>query len=563
MRQKTKHAYKNLTDVALRPLVVGRETSIIHALLCSTDYGILMTDHGGTDILCNPRFGELFDIDPEAVVRLPRDEVRRMALGRVRDPDEFVALIERIYADPTLEHEDEIALSTDPPRVLRRYTSPVYDAQGENIGRVWTFLDITETRRLQTEVETYAARLEEQFQQQADDLRDTMQVLSAINRISAAITSRHDLPHLVQALAEIVQPLLFRGSAAVLLDSEEGLRGTLCAADSPPRSLTMDAETEPDVAAALNEEGSSSQPILRVRQGTPLARAMGCKTVIVAPMRWLERTMGIIALGTDQPAFALTGRYLDQLRAVVVQVSLALRIHQGRAELQTAYDELRTAQEQMIESAKLGAVGTLAASIAHDIRNIMTPLQMELALASASSGLAAVRAQVDRLSALTHRLLALSRPKEIHRGPICIREVLTHVLPLIQPQADVDRITVRTRFPTKLPLVQGDSGRLEHLFINLFLNALHAMAERGGTLRVAAVQEGEAVRVDVKDTGKGIAPEHLPRLFDAFFTTRANGSGLGLFSVKRIVEEHEGRICVQSRSGRGTCFSVWLPIATL
>jgi len=561
VRQKTRHAYKNLTDIALRPLVAGRETPVIHALLCSTDYGILMTDPRGTDILCNPRFGELFDIDPEVVVRSKREEVRRMALARVKDPDEFVALIERIYADPTIEHEDEIALNTDPPRILRRYTSPVFDAQGENIGRVWTFQDVTETRQLQAEVESYAARLQEQFQQQADDLRDTMQVFNAITRISAAITSRHELPMFVQALTEIVRPLLPQGRAAVLLVSGASLCGTLCAPDSPPRALEVSAESEPAVAAALSEEGLSSLPILQVYDNAPLARAMGCATVVVAPVRWLERTMGIMALGTDQPSTALKTRYLDQLRAVVVQVSLAIRIHQGRTELQTAYDELRAAQGQMVESAKLGAVGTLAASIAHDIRNIMTPLQMELAMATPSPSLTAARAQVDRLSALTHRLLALSRPKEIHPGPVCIKEVLTHILPLIQPQADIDGVAIRTRFEQDLPRVQGDSGRLEHLFINLFLNALHAMAQKGGTLTVAAAPDNGQVRVDVKDTGKGIEPEHLSRLFDAFFTTRANGSGLGLFSVKRIVEEHNGRVSVQSKVGKGTCFSVWLPTA--
>jgi signal transduction histidine kinase len=87
------------------------------------------------------------------------------------------------------------------------------------------------------------------------------------------------------------------------------------------------------------------------------------------------------------------------------------------------------------------------------------------------------------------------------------------------------------------------------------------MSARGGTLSVSAARDGDRVRVDVRDTGPGIQPEYLPRLFDPFFTTRANGSGLGLYSVKRIVEEHHGEIKIQSKLGRGTCFSLWLPTA--
>lgn len=125
-----------LSQIALSPVVQGIETSIIHALLCATDCGILMTDHRGNDVVCNPRFGELFSLDPQRVVRSTREEVRRMALERVKDPTEFVELLERIYADPTLEREDEIELNTQPTRFLRRYTGPVYDAAGQNIGRV-------------------------------------------------------------------------------------------------------------------------------------------------------------------------------------------------------------------------------------------------------------------------------------------------------------------------------------------------------------------------------------------------------------------------------------------
>ena len=115
-------------------------------------------------------------------------------------------------------------------------------------------------------------------------------------------------------------------------------------------------------------------------------------------------------------------------------------------------------------------------------------------------------------------------------------------------------------------MVSGNKRRLEHLFVNLLVNALDAMAATGGTLTVTLRQEISAlnqrgVLITVQDTGQPIAPESLPHLFDPFFTTRANHIGLGLFSVQRIVTAHQGEIHVESLPDQGTAVSVWLPAA--
>src|SRR5690348_8002335 len=117
---------------------------LIQALFRATDYGVLMTDVEGTDILCNPRFSALFDIDPELVANLPREEMRRLALERVKDRESFNALVDRAYADPWLEFADDIELIAPRACILRRHTGPVLDAEGNVLGRFWTFLDVTE-----------------------------------------------------------------------------------------------------------------------------------------------------------------------------------------------------------------------------------------------------------------------------------------------------------------------------------------------------------------------------------------------------------------------------------
>lgn len=545
--------------IALSPLVAGIETPIIQALLCSTDHGILMSDHRGTDILCNPRFGELFDIDPQLVVHSTRDEVRRIALTRVKDPEGFAALIESIYADPLLEYEDEIELNSTPPRFLRRYTGPVFDSRGQNIGRVWTFKDVTETRRLQTEVQSYAKRLEAQFAQQAEDLRATNEVLAAMTAISAAIAVSPDLSHLVAAITRTVSTLLGSDCAALLLkEGPDRLCGAICRADDGDTPAAIALKEDPLLSETLCNEPSPAMASLCAypSDSGPFARKLGSDHATLAVLRREGEPIGVLAWGAANPLEPLRRQHLQ---AVADQVALALKTYGLQSELRAAYEDLRSAHEQTVEAEKIGAVGTLAVSIAQEIRNMMTPLQMELSTAHRSAALSAARVQINRLCALTHRLLALRSPTTIYPSPVDINDLLQRLLPLVHPQAEVNGVEIRTHFRKSLPPAQGDAGRLEHLFITLFLNALHAMAERGGKLTVSTAADDGRVRIDVKDTGKGIAPEHLPRLFDPFFSTRPDGAGLGLFSAKRIVEEHQGRIQVTSRPEKGTCISVWLP----
>ena len=363
----------------------------LQALIQATDYGILMTDLQGTDLLCNDRFAVLFGIDPAIVGVLPREEMRRIALSRVKDPQEFSQVIERVYQNPTLVQEDEIEVSLPASRIMRRHTAPVYGEAGDIVGRIWTFLDITETRRLQAQVQQHARQLEQ------------------------------------------------------------------------------------------------------------------------------------------------------------------------RLEMQAA--ELRQAQQALLETAQLRAVGTLATGIAHDLRNILTSLRLEEPETSKQGGSPYLAAQIDRLYTLTHSLLALSSDSNTLAGPVDIEEVICFVFQLVRGQAVIDGIQLIVQADPGVPPVVGSSRRLEHLLINLILNSLNAMSATGGELTVRVKQKGSFVCVRVEDTGPGIPPEHLSDLFAPFFTTRSNRTGLGLFSARRIVEEHSGTISIANRVEGGAVVTIELPIA--
>jgi len=561
--KETRRGLGSSSDIAISPVVAGIENPVIHSLLCATDYGILMTDSHGNDMLCNPRFGELFDINPEMVVHSSREEVRRIALTRVADPDAFNEGLERVYADPSMELEDEIELTTHPPRIIRRYTAPVFNIHGDNIGRVWTFQDVTENRRLQREVAFYAAELRRQLDQQRLDFLATAGVLESINAVTGALAVSTTESDLLSGIARSIHCLAGHDCVALLIQHGGRFSGSACLPNGRVCEVAIDLGKEPHLQRFVEDSAwiSNSGVNLYTAMEGSLARVLGRSLGSVCALTGEGELTGLLVFGASDTGLTQTVMNVAHVSAICDQVSLALRTYKLRLNLQSAYDDLRSAQKQMVESAKLAAVGTLAAAIAHDIRNIMTPLQLEL-MGNDNHDLGPIRAQVDRLSALTHQLLALSRPTAVHSGPVCINELLTHIRPLVQPQADVDGVRINLRVEKKLPPVCGSASRLEHLFINLFLNSISAMASEGGSLTVKACNDEGSVRVDVIDTGKGIEPEHLPHIFEPFYTTRANGTGLGLFSAKTIVEDHDGRIAVKSKIGKGSCFSIWLPIVT-
>jgi len=206
------------------------------------------------------------------------------------------------------------------------------------------------------------------------------------------------------------------------------------------------------------------------------------------------------------------------------------------------------------------------APVTNDIRNILTPLTIEMTLAdqddsqARAESLQAMRRQVDSLSLLTHRLLALARPATTERTLTDLKGLVCRIASLVQNQATLEDVKIITVLPRNLPPIPLDAVQIDQVLVNLVLNALQAMrATGGGTLRLSLDRYQEGSRIRVTDTGPGITPQNRSRLFDPFFTTRPDGAGLGLFSCRRIIEEHGGRIAVRNSPGRGAQFTVWLP----
>jgi two-component system nitrogen regulation sensor histidine kinase GlnL len=241
--------------------------------------------------------------------------------------------------------------------------------------------------------------------------------------------------------------------------------------------------------------------------------------------------------------------------------------------------------EQNVQRAdRLSSIGTLAAGMAHEVKNPLVSIKTFTQLLPTRFDDADFRKtfaevvphEVDRIDAIVSRLLDFARPKDAHFGLQDLRTIIEQVLALLENETRKGSITVQLDFPPSRIPVYSDEQQLHQVFLNLFLNAIDALRRtNGGTLSVRAYydrvhlrrngvtsfRETECVRVVVSDTGCGISPEHLEHLFTPFFTTKAEGCGLGLSVVHGIITEHGGEIDVSSVPGSGTSFTVTLPLA--
>jgi two-component system, NtrC family, sensor kinase len=233
----------------------------------------------------------------------------------------------------------------------------------------------------------------------------------------------------------------------------------------------------------------------------------------------------------------------------------------------TDRDEL---ERRLVQADKLSSIGLLAAGVAHEVNTplavISTYAQMLAKQISEdeqkSKLLDKIAKQTFRASEIVNSLLSFSRTSPTEFVEVDMSKVIQETLSLVDHQLKKSAIQVKLDAPSMLPAVKGNAGKLQQVFLNLFLNARDAM-DGGGTLTVHAWTENGFARIDVADNGQGIAPEHLERIYDPFFTTKAalKGTGLGLSVTYGIVREHGGSIEVESRPGAGSRFRVEIPLA--
>jgi len=244
------------------------------------------------------------------------------------------------------------------------------------------------------------------------------------------------------------------------------------------------------------------------------------------------------------------------------------RERRANAVVQAQAEAMAAARARLAQSEKLAALGQLAATVAHEVRNPLGVMRSAAQTLSETlpTGPDAAQAsefiitEIDRLANVVHSLLAFARPLQLEARPVRVSELFDRALLLARDEIDAKRLRVERHDAAALPPVQGDPDLLSQVLIGLLANAAEAVPP-GGAIALDADARDGAVQLSVADSGPGIATELRARVFEPFFTTRARGTGLGLAIARQIVEAHGGRIEAGEAAGGGARFTVTLPAA--
>jgi signal transduction histidine kinase len=425
-------------------------------------------------------------------------------------------------------------------------------------------------------------RLIDELTQKERSLKKKDTQLSTWGELSHALIANFDLPRLLDLIVT---------TAIEVTDAD---RGSVMLLDPVQNVLTikaskgMDEEVVTKTRLKLGEGISgrvafTGKPLLLSRAeeekqlGSLRKRESQISSAISVPLRIEERIVGTLNVSESTRANPFRDDDLRALTLFADQAALALekaqlyRDSQRQLEkLLSVLDELGRTQAQLVHSEKLASLGVLAGGVAHEINNPLMVIlgRTELMLMDdkvsddARKNLDTICHETERIARIVQNLLTFSRKSRQEKiESVDVNDVLERTLMLSEHQLTVGNTKVLKQFDPSVPHIDANAGQLQQVFMNLIINAHHAMPDGGElTIRTASVPDDRVV-IEISDTGCGIDPDDVNRIFDPFFTTKeeGKGTGLGLAVSRNIVDNHGGDIGVQSTPGVGTTFRVVLP----
>lgn len=420
-----------------------------------------------------------------------------------------------------------------------------------------------------------ARRLEERLQRRSEELE-------ALLRIGAEFNQRLGLDELVELVLGTTSQELGADYAELYLFDDKGRIVSFAARGMPEPPL---AEAEQRLYQPGSTAGwvlRSGDPVLVPDTSTHLDAAtdlaeMNYGCAVAAPLKHHGKLLGILVLA-QAAVNSFSESDLRLLRLIGEQAALAVRNAQLYAELrnyaqnleemvEVRTKELRAAQAQLIRSEKLAALGRLAAGIAHEVNNPLQPILncLEVAIEDVDSGdtvdtevLRVAEREVQRIKTIVSRLLDFARPGTASdTEEVDLRSLVQEILLLTAKNLEQRYVRVRSNVVVEQPLI-GNPAQLKQVLLNLVLNAMEAMPE-GGEIAIDVFSTDGGAVIEVTDTGIGMDAETVAQIFDPFYSTKLDGTGLGLAVTYGIIEGHGGRITVDSEPGEGTRFSIWIP----
>jgi PAS domain S-box-containing protein len=409
------------------------------------------------------------------------------------------------------------------------------------------------------------ARLYSEARLRAEDL-------AVLLEVGRAVTASLDLGQVLETGAEAVRRLLAARHCVILLVDEEARALKLggCSRDFPGhlRKLRLPLDQPSITSLAFRERRTIAVSDALGDEGVErsMAQAAGTTAFLVTPLFQRDRPMGTVLVLETERTRHFTQAEIDRVTAVANHLSVAVENARLYEDLHHSFAELRQAQAQLLAQERLAALGELSAVVAHEVRNPLGVIfnsvgSLRRALRPEGDArvlLDILQEEADRLNRIVGDLLDFARPAPPAPEAQSLEAVLEEAVAAAVAEAN-GAVRVERAVEPGLPPVTMDGHQMRQAFLNVAANAAQAMI-RGGTLTVRARREGPWVRVDLEDEGPGIPPEVRRRVFQPFFTTKPSGTGLGLAVVKRIVEAHRGEVAFENLPGKGTRFTVRLPL---
>jgi len=561
----------NLRDITARKQTeedLARSYSLLRGTLESTTDGILVVDHEGRISSYNQKFLQMWRL-PDRVAESGDDrQALEWALPQLQDPDAYMTKVRELYAQPEAESYDLIKLKDG--RTFERYSQP-HRIADTSVGRVWSFRDITERTRAEESLQ-YRLRFENLI-----STLSTHFINLSIEEIDQGI---QDALRAIGEFASVDRSYIFLFSPD---ESRFSNAHEWYAAGIVPQ-MERAQDVPVDVFPWFMEQIRRHEVVYipRVADLPDLAEAereeftaQNIQSLICVPMVYGKSLLGF--LGFD--SVRAEKRWAED---VVSLLHIASELLSNALMRKRAESEKSSLEEQLRQSQKMEAVGTLAGGIAHDFNNLLTGI-LGYADMLNSGGLSpeqtrkaadVIEKAARRAAELTQQLLGFARKGKYQNIPVDLHAIIAEVVSLLGRTIDKN-VSLHQDLKADEPFVLGDPVQIQQVILNLSVNARDAMAG-GGRLsfeterirmprpvdaRGGPAEDNQSIKLVVSDTGCGIPLEVQPRIFEPFFTTKeqGKGTGMGLSMVYGIVKNHGGSICVTSDADRGTRFEIFLP----
>jgi len=433
------------------------------------------------------------------------------------------------------------------------------------IAKPWTPEEVGVT--LRRGIEAYALEREREA---------LLHELGILHRVSSSLARELDLQRLQDLLLHtLVEDLGVDAAGLLVVEPREPVlrwqRGKPedAALDARLRELRISDDTAPRFLERLRAGRSH---LLRLEDALdyegPIRRwvtEVAAGEILVAPLHGKDALIGAVCVDNRRGGARFSTDDRTLLEGLANQAAISI-------ENARLVEDLRRSREQVRRADRLGALGTLAAGLAHEINNPLVSINTFLAMAPEKrheqdsefwgSYHALACREVERIRGLVETMRRLGRGsmQTMPRETVDVPSIVSEVVTLLHREAELGRVSLRAETSPDAPKIVAVREQVHQVILNLVLNAIGATPE-GGSVVVRCSPAAEGLALDVTDTGTGIAPEHIEQIFDPFFTTKGpdEGSGLGLMVCHRIVTDHGGSIEVRSREGEGTCFSVIWP----